>query len=75
MVDIYKLIGANSLFDVMGTVIENRSITDKERFLKPSARDIIHHSKLKNMDKAVKVFNKHKGDTSEITVVVDSDGD
>jgi single-stranded-DNA-specific exonuclease len=61
------------LFDILGTVLENRGIKDVERFLKPSASDIIHYSKLNNIDKAVGMFEKHKGDTSEFTVLVDSD--
>lgn len=57
------------------TVLENRGIKDKERFLNPSKQDEIHYSKLKNIDKAVKMFDRHKGDTSEFAIVVDSDAD
>lgn len=63
------------LFDILGTVAENRGIKDIEKFLKPSPSDVIHYGKLKNMDLAVRMIEKHKGDTSEFAIVVDSDVD
>lgn len=75
MVIIYKLKGTNNTFQPIQTVLENRGIKDIERFLSPSKEDVIHYSKLKNMDKAVKSFDTHKGSTSEFAIVVDSDGD
>lgn len=53
----------------------NRSIQDTERFLNPSADDVIHHSKLKNMDIAVEMLDSHLEKDSEFVVVIDSDGD
>lgn len=67
--------GNGLLFDILGTTLANRNIKDVERFLNPSQMDEIHYSNLKNMDKAVKMFHKHKGNTSEFAVVVDSDAD
>lgn len=75
MVEIYKLIGSNNLFNALGTIMENRSIQDTERFLNPSSEDVIHHSKLKNMDKAVEMLDSHLEKDSEFVVVIDSDGD
>lgn len=75
MVEIYKLIGSNNLFNALETIMENRSIQDTERFLNPSIEDVIHHSKLKNMDKAVEMFDSHLERDSEFVVVPDSDGD
>ena len=71
----YKLIGSNNLLQILPTVMSNRMIKDKEKFLNPSKEDIISFTKLKNMSKAVKMFSKHQGNTSEstVTVVVDSD--
>lgn len=63
------------LFDILGTTLANRSIKDIERFLDPSRDDEIHYSNLKNMDKAVKMFSKHRGSTSEFTILIDSDCD
>lgn len=75
MIFIYKIIGENNLFDVLGTVLKNRGIEDKERFLNPSKEDVIHYNKLKNIEKAVELFNKHRGGGSAIAVIVDSDCD
>lgn len=63
------------LFDILSTVAENRNIKDVERFLKPSASDVIHYSNLKNIDRAVKIFDKHNANNSKVTVLVDSDCD
>lgn len=57
------------------TVLENRGIMNKERFLNPSKEDEIHYSKLKNIDKAVGMFNKHRASASKFAILVDSDAD
>lgn len=77
MFAIYKLIkdSDNSLFDIVGTVTKNRGIKDIEKFLKPSKEDEIPYYKLKNMSKAVELFNKHKINSSTVSVLVDSDCD
>lgn len=75
MVEIYKLIGSNNLFNALETIMENRSIQDTDRFLNPSAEDIIHHSNLKNMDRAVEMVASHLEKESEFVVVVDPDAD
>lgn len=77
MFAIYKLIEGsdNSLFDIVGTVTKNRGIKDIKKFLKPSKEDEIPYYKLKNMSKAVELFDKHKGGESTVSVVVDSDCD
>lgn len=74
MIEIYKLIGNNSLFDILGTVLSNRNIKNIDKFLKPSASDILSFKLLKNMDLAVNMFKKHQGSKeSKATVLVDSD--
>jgi hypothetical protein len=73
--DIHTIRGTNNIFSPLDTILENRGIKDTERFLKPSKEDVIHHSKLVNMDRAVKMFDRHKGSTSEFAIVVDSDAD
>src|SRR5690606_14986810 len=45
------------------------------RFLKPSASDINHYSGLKNMSKAVEVFDSHMKRNSKVVVIQDSDAD
>lgn len=75
MVRIYKVIGRNSLFDILGTTLENRGIEDTDRFLNPSQEDEIHYSNLKNMDRAVEMFDKHKKNGSKAAVIVDNDAD
>lgn len=77
MILIYKLIGKNDLWNGNGlkTILENRGIEDMERFLNPSADDVIHYSKLKNMNEAVEMLDKHLEKASDFVVVVDSDGD
>ncbi|MGG0667860.1 DHH family phosphoesterase [Lederbergia citrisecunda] len=63
------------LFDILGTVLDNRGIKDAERFLKPSASDVIHYSNLKNIERAVELFIRHTGRNSTIVVLIDSDAD
>jgi len=76
MIEIYTLgDSSNSLLNILGTVAKNRSIEDIEKFLNPSSSDVIHYSKLKNMDLAVEMLEKHKEKDSEFVVVIDSDGD
>ena len=73
----YKLINPSSVFteDILDVVCRNRGV-DKERIKNPSISDVIHFSKLKNIDKAVKLFkNITKRETSEVAIVVDSDPD
>ncbi len=75
MVGIYKLIGDGNIFKPLETVLKNRGIKDIERFLNPSKEDVIHYSKLKNINKAVELFDRHKGGGSAILVLVDPDCD
>lgn len=63
------------LFDILGTVLENRGIKDVERFLNPSISDVNHYSGLLDMDKAVQVFVEHEKKESRMVVIQDSDGD
>jgi len=75
----YKLISTADVFQkdsFIDTVIKNRGIENKERFLNPSADDLIHYSKLVNIDKAVEVFKKHiQKENPKIAIIVDSDPD
>lgn len=75
LIAIYKLIGDNNLFKPLETVLKNRGILDFEKFLNPSESDVIHYSKLKNMDKAVRLFNNHVQKNSSMLVIVDPDVD
>lgn len=71
----YKLVGSNMLFDILGQTLENRGIKDVEEYLEPSHKHELHYSKLKNMDKAVELFDKYKGGGSRVVVIVDNDSD
>lgn len=76
MIKIYKVIGRNVIFgDILQQTLENRGIRDIERFLAPSKLDEIPYQQLKSIDKAVTMFEKHRGSTSEFTILVDSDAD
>lgn len=72
---IYKIIGRNSLFDILGTVIENRKIKDTEKFFNYSKKDVLSPYLLKNMDLGVRMFKKHQMNAKEskTTVLIDSD--
>ena len=66
--------------DFLDVVLENRGITDKERFLEPKESDLIPYSKLHNIDKAVTLFKsiEEKGSIGEnvnVALIVDSDID
>ncbi|MEB5480915.1 DHH family phosphoesterase [Shouchella clausii] len=72
----YRLIGENNIFEEpIEQILRNRGITNVDGFLNPSEEDVIHYSKLKNIDKAVKCLLNHLGKNSEIVVIVDSDPD
>lgn len=72
----YKAIGENNIMgDLVSQVLNNRGIKDKERFLNPSIEDVIHYSNLKNMERAVELFDKHQDNGSTVDVLVDSDAD
>lgn len=76
MVGIYKLIGDNLLFDILGTVATNRGIKDLDKIIEFSYEDISSPYLLKNMEKAVEMFSEHmKKRGSSIVVLVDSDPD
>ncbi len=73
----YKLKSLANPFtdDILEIVCKNRGV-EKEKILNYSIRDVIHHSKLKNIDKAVQLFKKlSKRESSEIGIIVDSDVD
>jgi single-stranded-DNA-specific exonuclease len=72
---LYKIKGTNNLLSPLSTVLENRNIEDKERFLNPSKEDVIHYTNLKNIGEAVELLNEHIESKSSIAVVVDSDAD
>lgn len=63
------------LDNILDKVLENRGIDNKEKLLKPSEDDVIHYSKLKNINKAIALVDKHIKNNSEIVIVVDCDID
>ena len=74
----YKLKSPSNIFtdDILEVVCRNRGIENIEKIKYPSKEDLIHYSKLVNMDKAVDVFSKYAElDEIEIGMIVDSDTD
>lgn len=74
----YKLKSQSNIFtdDILEVVCRNRGIENVEKIKHPSKEDLIHYSKLVNMDKAVEVFSKYaEFDEVEIGMIVDQDAD
>lgn len=71
----YELIGKNNLLAPIETVLKNRGIEDIQSFLHTSEKDIIHWSKLRNIEKAVDCLLDHIQKGSKIFVQADSDSD
>lgn len=72
---LYKLHQSANILtdDILDVVLTNRGVKDIETYKNPSDDVIIHYSKLKDIDKAVALFDKYKDTT--IPFVVDSDMD
>lgn len=74
----YKLISNSNVFteNILEVVCKNRGV-DKNKIMNPSFDDVIHYSKLKNMDKAVQFFKSTVNEKEEVHIVtvVDSDSD
>lgn len=71
----YQLIGKNNFFNPIETILHNRGIEDIETFLNVSDKDVIHWSKLKNIDDAVNCLLSHIERGSKIFIQADSDQD
>lgn len=72
----YKLKSPSNIEDgtLLETVLKNRDIKNYNDFLNPSSDDLIHYSKLENINKAVETFlNIMKRESSELAILVDSD--
>lgn len=68
----YKLIGVNDyLINPIKTILNNRGITDIEKFLNLDESVVNDWRLLKNIEKAVNTLLKHIGDESMIWVQVD----
>lgn len=74
----YKLVSPANIFldDILEVVCRNRGIKNIEKIKNPSPNDLIHYSKLINIDKAVKIFNEYaKFDNVDIGIICDTDVD
>jgi single-stranded-DNA-specific exonuclease len=71
----YELIGKNNILEPIDTVLKNRGIEEIQSFLHTSNKDVIHWSKLKNINEAVECLTKHIENKSKIFVQCDSDFD
>jgi single-stranded-DNA-specific exonuclease len=69
----YELIGKNNLLAPIETVLRNRGIEDIQSFLNVSEKDIIHWSKLKNIDKAADCLLRHVKRGGKVFVQTDAD--
>ncbi|MGM7720652.1 DHH family phosphoesterase [Metabacillus sp. Hm71] len=72
----YELIGKNDYFlNPIETILKNRGIEDIQSFLNISENNIIHWSKLHNIEKAIDCLLGHIEKGNKIFVQVDSDAD
>jgi single-stranded-DNA-specific exonuclease len=71
----YQLIGKNNLLEPIGTVLRNRGIEDIQSFLNISQKDVIHWSKLRNIEIAADCLLEHIKKDSKIFIQFDSDQD
>lgn len=71
----YELIGKNDFFSPIETISKNRGLENIQSLLKASEKNVIHWSKLKNIEKAVDCLLKHIELKSNIFIQVDSDPD
>lgn len=72
----FKLLGENN-YDInpIETIFFNRGVQNVEHLLNVSEKDVIHYSKLINIEKAVDCLLSHIHNNSEIFIQVDSDCD
>lgn len=74
----YSLISQSNYFidNLLDVVMRNRGIKCPDKIKNPSAKDVIHYSKLKNIDKLISVFDVYvQRESSELGIIVDSDCD
>lgn len=69
----YKLIGNNDYDNPIETILNNRGVKNKNKFLKPNNSVDINYSKLKNINRAVCCLIKHIKQEEDTYVQVDSD--
>lgn len=70
----YKLLGENRYFlNSIDTILKNRGIENIQSFLNVSNKNVIHWSKLKNMDLAVNCLLKHVKGGGKVFVQTDAD--
>lgn len=68
-----ELIGKNDYLNPLETILTNRGIEDIQSFLNVSEKNVVHWSKLKNINEAVECFLQHIKKDSKVFVQVDSD--
>lgn len=72
----YRLIGENDyIFDVQGTISDNRGIADISKVLQIDKAAEISWKKLKNIDKAIQKIAFHIENKSKILLIIDADTD
>jgi len=73
----YKVNGSGEIIagDIVNQFLLNRGVEDVEGYKNVSHKNVHHFSELKNIDKAVEVFLKHREKDSHIGVIVDTDVD
>lgn len=72
----YKLIGSNNKNDIVGTVLQNRGISDVNAYLNCTKSERKEDWKLlDDIDKGVELFDKHFKNRDKIAILVDNDTD
>jgi single-stranded-DNA-specific exonuclease len=72
----YQLVGDNDyIFDVQGTILNNRGIDDIEKFMNLDDSVVHDYRLLRNIDKAIECLIEHIENQSKIFIMVDCDVD
>lgn len=71
----YELIGKNDYLNPIDMILHNRGIEDIQSFLHTNIKNVIHWSKLENMNRAIDCLLKHIEKKSKIFIQIDSDCD
>ncbi|MFO1442951.1 DHH family phosphoesterase [Bacillus sp. Bva_UNVM-123] len=71
----FELIGKNNYLEPIETVLINREIDDIQSFMSISEKDVLHWSKLKNIERAVSCLLQHIKKGNKIFIQIDPDID
>lgn len=69
----YKLIGSNDTSDIVKTILNNRGISNVNKYLHLAKDDIEDYNGLDNIQEAVECFTEHFERGDLIGILVDTD--